>query len=317
MLGTLPKFSRGLKIARIGVFVMLAQLVLGLVMTIKALGISTPDEAREALKWTEYFFLANVAATGAMCLGVARAIPEVKRAGLDVSRLIIAAIGFAIATLAMLWSYRVLSRFVDIMLDPEHGIDSLGSVLSDLEMMKYVAIVKDFAYSFALVSLIDTVQRSAIANDQLALRDYAGSMKRALIVMLVADLFYQLSHGTSAVGIGILTFLGSLFVAGYWIYCHVRLQRFLANASYFMNEPHNLPVATALNIPDAAPRPAKPAMRVSQPSVPRPSQPVVARETQPTPSAPLQIIAPPPRPEPPRAQSSSETDAANQPRFLR
>ncbi|HEX5060301.1 MAG TPA: hypothetical protein VFV99_13125 [Kofleriaceae bacterium] len=329
MLGTLPTFSRGLKIVRIGVFIMLAQLVLGVVMTVKALGINTPDEARDALKWMEYFFLANVGATAAMFFGVARAIPELKRSGIELGKLIAAAIGFLIATLAMLWCYRVISRFVDIMLNPEAGIDSLSSVLSDLKTMKYVAIVKDFAYSFALFSLIGTIRQSAIANDQLALRDYAGSMSRALLVMLVADLFQQLTYGTAGGGIGILGLVGQLLVAGYWIYCHVRLQRFLANSAYFMNEPHNLPVARIVSVPDESPRRAKtsasgPALRPSQP-VMRPSQPSAQRsypsapqrEVQPTPAAPLAIVAPPPRPEPPRAQSSSEGEAESQPRFLR
>jgi len=311
VLGTLPTFSRGLKLVRIGVFVMLAQLVLGIVMTVKALGVNTPDEARDAIKWTEYFFLANVGATAAMCVGVARAIPELKRAGLDIGRIVIAAIGFLIATLAMLWCYRVLSRFIDMLMHPDAGIDSLGSIISDLETMRYVAILKDFAYSFALVSLIGTVQRSAIANDQLALRDYAGSMNRALVVMLLADLFYQLAHGNEGYA-GILTLVGSLLVGIYWIYCHVRLQRFLANSAYFMNEPHNLPVATVISVPDEKPRPA-----VALPPRPRPSQPVVSRPSRPTPAAPLAIVAPPPRPEPPRAQSASEVGDENQPRFLR
>jgi len=237
---------------------MLAQLVLGIVMTVKALGVSTPDEARDAIKWTEYFFLANVGATAVMCIGVTRAIPELKRAGLEIGKLVTAAIGFAIATFAMLWCYRVLSHFIEVMLDPEAGVGALGSAIADLETMRYVAIAKDFAYAFALVSLIGTVQRSAVANDQLALRDYAGSMNRALVVMLLADLFYQLAHGNEGGG-GILTLVGSLLVGIYWIYCHVRLQRFLANSAYFMNEPHNLPVAKVVSAPDAAPRP-----RVSQ-----------------------------------------------------
>ena len=120
MTGTLPKFSRGLKLVRIGVLIMLLQLVIAIVLAVKSFGIDTHDDAREALKWTQYLFLANIAAGLAMFIGAAQSIGELKRTGVGAGELIAAAIGFAITTAAMFWTYKVLSNFVDILLHLEH-----------------------------------------------------------------------------------------------------------------------------------------------------------------------------------------------------
>jgi hypothetical protein len=174
--------------------------------------------------------------------------------------------------------------------------------------------------------LVGTVQRSAIANDQLGLRDDAGSVGRMLLVMIVGDLFFQLTYGAGG-GVGILGVIGSLLVAGYWIYCHLRLSRFLYNAAYFMNEPHDLPIATArLRSSEDAPKPPEaPAPRPSRPPVPRPSRPEVPRPSQPivptvnpiaSPAPPVPV--PPAAPAPARpASESGEQPAGDEPRFLR
>ena len=262
MLAALPSFSRGLKLVRIGVFIMLAQLVLVIVTTVKLLGAESPDEVRTALDWTQYYLLANAAAMLAMLIGCARAIPELRRTPIGAGHLIIAAVGFAVAAASVLWSYKVLATFVDIALHPDqHSLDELTAAASDLQTLKYVVVLKDPAYAIGLIALIGMVHRSAIANDQIALRDVAASTRRALVVMFVGDVFWQLTYGLGGggVGVGLLGPIAALLIAGYWIYCHLRLQRFLYNAAYFMNEPHNLPTATALSIPDE--RPAKPAKK--------------------------------------------------------
>lgn len=163
-------------------------------------------------------------------------------------------------------------------------------------------IVKGFAYTVALITVLRTVQRSAANNDQLALRDEAGSMSRALIVMLVADLFYQLTYGVG--GVGILGVIGSLLVGCYWIYCHVRLARFLYNAAYFVNEPHDLPIATVIRDDSRTPRGSQPAARSSQPAAP-PPQPVA------------RISPPPPAPTPDPESTDEGGDEVDGPRFLR
>jgi hypothetical protein len=325
---SLPSFSRGLKLVRFAVFLMLIQIVMTIVTSIKGASANTPDELSSALSWLEYVMIANVAAALAMFVGVARAIPEFKRVRIDVTSLVIAAIGFAIAAASLLWTYKVLSTFVDIVRNPESRLGDLESSISDLKSLGKVAILKDLGYGIGLISLIRTIQRSASINDQLALRDEAGSMSRALIVMAVGDLFYQLTYGLGEGGVGVMGFLGSLLVGLYWIYCHWRLQRFLYNAAWFVNEPHNLPIAIIHGADDKSgpqklparasqpiARPAQPIARPSQP-IARPSQPLAQAAKPAAPQPPIAVVAPPPRIEPPRATnvSDNETDG---PRFLR
>jgi hypothetical protein len=206
--------------------------------------------------------------------------------------------------------------------------------------MKTVAIVKDLAYAVGLIALIRVVQRSAAHNDQLGLRDEAGSTSRALIVMLVADLFWQLTYGLGG-SVGVMGLVGSLLVSVYWIYCHVRLARFLYNAAWFMNEPHELPVAMVVKMDKSGERPArstakggaevndKPAVKPVRPSQPagRPSQPALRPSAPPAtaakPSPPAvaaaPVVPPPPPPSVPRPETPTSTTELDPdgPRFLR
>ena len=73
----LPRYARGLKLVRIGVFVMLAQLVLALVMTLRALA---ADDAIDALTWIQYIPWANMGALGALLIGSLLALPDFRLA---------------------------------------------------------------------------------------------------------------------------------------------------------------------------------------------------------------------------------------------
>jgi hypothetical protein len=268
---TLPGFARGLKLARLGVFLMLVQLVLGLWFTIKSFGATEPDDAVNAFKWLRYCMITNIVATGVMCIGSASAVGELARFGVSVRGLVYSAIGFAIATLALIWVYHALVSFIDLALGGESTLEELVAAAHRLESAKYVLIAKDIAYGFGLIALLSTVQRSAAASDQLGLRDLAGHHSRALVVMVVGDLFYQLAYFGG--GVGYLGVIGSLLVAGYWIYCHLRLTRFLGDAAFFMNEPHDLPIAAVVkgaNQKPAKPKPVSPtpAARASAPIAP-------------------------------------------------
>jgi hypothetical protein len=315
---SLPTFSSGLKLTRYAVFVMLVQIIMSIVTSIKLLAASTPDDARSAMNWLEYVMIANLAATAGMFVGALRTVPEFKRVRMPLGALALAALGFGIATGCLAWTYHVLSRFVDLALSPDPDFGAVMDAAKDLASLNKVAILKDLGYGVGLYMLIRTVQRSAAINDQLALRDEAGSMSRALLVMIIADLFWQLTYGLGESTVGITGFLGSLLIGVYWIYCHVRLQRFLYNASWFVNEPHNLPAAIVVLADDKPSAPiAKPPARPSQP-LPRPSQP--AQPAQPALAEPpkLAVIQPPPRVEPPRAQSASDGEGESDgPRFLR
>ncbi|HEY5946594.1 MAG TPA: hypothetical protein VIV40_13925 [Kofleriaceae bacterium] len=308
MPASLPSFARGLKLIRFAVFLMLLQLVLGIVMTVKSLGADSLDDARDALEWTKYFMLANTGAAFAMFIGVARAIPELSRVRMNIRGMIVAAVGFAITAAALAWTYKTLSHFVDVALDPASSLDDIMSSAEDLKSTRQIVIVKDLAYAVGLIAVLRTIQRSAAINDQLALRDEAASMARAMIVMLVADLFWQLTYGLGG-SYGLTGLLGSLLVGIYWIYCHVRLQRFLYNAAYFVNEPHDLPVATIV-VRDTAQKPAeRPARNLPE----RPSQKLPVRPSAPP---PIVVVQPPPRVEPPRAEPAGDAQSDG-PRFLR
>jgi hypothetical protein len=294
------------------VFVMLLQLALTILVTVKTLYVDNPDSAKEALKWMRYLLLVNGGAAAAMGFAAARSIPELRRVSIATGGLVTAAIGFAVATLALLWTWHVLQNFVDVVFDPASTLDDMMAAADRLSSLKTVAILKDLAYAVGLIALIRVVQRSAAHNDQLGLRDEAGSTSRALIVMLVADLFWQLTYGLGG-SAGVMGLVGSLLVSVYWIYCHVRLARFLYNAAWFMNEPHELPIAMVIKMDKPAARPSKPAIR---PSVPM--QPVAAAPKPVAPVTPVApIVAPPPPPPRPESPTSTTELDPNGPRFLR
>lgn len=308
MPATLPAFSRGLKLVRVGVFLMLLQLVLSIIVGIKS-GMSNDQEgARDALQWLQYLLLAHGAATVIMLIGVAGGLTELARTRLDTRGLVTATAGFLIATAALAWAYHLFAAFVDIAFDPDASLEAIVERAHDLEGVKYVVIVKDVAYALGLMAVLRTVRESAAASDQLALRDEAASMGRAVLVMLIGDLFYQLTYGLGG-SVGITGLIGSLLVGVYWIWCHVRLVRFLENAAYFMNEPHNLPTATALRMPaDDTPTHRTPP--------PHPSQPVVQARAAVGPVVVPTYAPPPPRPAPRAEGPADGENAVDAPRLL-
>jgi hypothetical protein len=161
--------------------------------------------------------------------------------------------------------------------------------------------------------LIRMVQVQAAANDQISMRDDAGHMSRAIMVMLAGDIFYQLTYGLgSSGGGGILTSVGSLLIGLYWIWCHIKLVRFFENAAHFMNEPHDLPMATAHKVPamkDLKPKPAPRTSRPSMPRIPDAAAPPPVLVVQPPVSAPV--------PRAPSTTSDGEAPAGDGPKFLR
>lgn len=316
MASALPKFSRGLKLSRIGIIVMLLQLGLTIVMTVRSLAISDADGAMSLIEWTGYLMLAHVVATGLMLIGIATSLGELRRFGMDITSLLVALVGFAVATAALAWTYHVFQNFVDIIMNvhDEASLAALGEATKDLENVKIYAVAKDLGYGLGLIMVIRLVQRSAAANDQLALRDDAGHMSRAIIVMLIGDVFYQLTYGLGG-SVGIVGLLGQLLVGAYWIWCHIKLVRFFENSAHFVNEPHDLPVATVLKVPEVKDLKPKPAPRTSRPSMPR----------MPDAAAPPPIVVVPPPIAAPvapvRASSGSsdedEAPAGDGPKFLR
>lgn len=334
MASSLPTFSRGLKLVRVGIIATLLLIVAMLAVRILASMADTSDEASSAARNVMYVLLANVLASAVMAFGVVRALPELKRVRMNLTTIAIAAAGFVVATAALAWSYYVLNAFID-------SVQSLASALGDdptleqveeataraeaaaerLEGMDKIAVIRNLGYGAGLYFLVRTIQTSAAINDQLALRDRAASMGRAVMVMVVGELFYQLTWGMGGGGGGVTGLLTLVLVSGYWIWCHVKLQRFLFDAAWFVNEPHNLPTATVVVREGAEPPAARPSQasmgRVSRPSMP--SMPKTADAPVPRPSQPAPIIAvPQPTAPTPRAQTASDDGPESDgPRFLR
>lgn len=310
----LPGYSRGLKLVRVGVFIMLAQLVLSVVMTVKAFGADSTDDAANAFKWIQYFLWANIGASVAMLIGSLLAVPDFRLARLPIYRGIVAIAGFAITTAALWWTHHVITTFMEVAFDPEADGEAVLAALEGLESLQVTVIIKDLAYVSGLIAVLRMVRQSAVANEQLALRDAASDLTGLLVIMLVGDAFYQLTYGLGG-GVSMFPMLGILaavLVLGFWIYCHIRLIRFLENAAYFVNEPHHVPTATVISRTTVgeAPRPSTRAMSAPL-SAPRTSAPALPASTA---SAPLIVVAPVVAPAPvPRAETS---DPAEPPRFL-
>lgn len=309
---------------------MLLQLAVVIVTSLRAIGTSHSEDTVRLLDWFGYCMVASAVATFLMFVGVARAIPEIALARMPITSLVVASAAFLIAAASHAWTYHVFSSFVDLARDPGASASRLASVVEDMSWLKAVTIAKDLAYAVGLIAVLRTIERSAAINDQLALRDEAASTGRALVLMLVADLFYQLTYGLDE-GFGLIGMIGSLLVAVYWIHCHVRLVRFLSNAAYFVNEPHELPLATVVRVPrPRASTPARPTPVTRPATAPVSGSPPAATMTPASPAptavaaspAPPGAVAtpipqtPPPPTSSPRAPSPSEPDDGS-PRFLR
>jgi hypothetical protein len=307
----MPGHARGLKLIRIGTILMLVQLAISLVMSIKALAASSPDDAMDAFKWIQYYLWANMAATIAMFVGSVLAIPDFRLARMSIHLVLIAALGFLVATIALWWSSHVISAAVAVLHDPDATSEDVVSMASDLGTLKFAAMVKDAAYCIGLISVIRTVRQSAVLNEQDALRDLASRVTGLIVLLLIADGFYQMTYGFGSGGVFPLLGLAvGLGLIGYWIYCHLRLQSFFESAAYFVNEPHHVPTVRLVS----------PGTVETDAPTPRPSSRSFLREsTAPSmPSAPVIVVAPELRAAPvPRAETSPGDESAEGPRFLR
>jgi len=298
-----PSYARGLTLVRLGVFGILVTSGLTLLMMINMFR-SSADGVFDALRYLQYAMYANLAALVAMLVGGVLAIPEFRRARLPIHLALLAAVCFAIAVGAMWWTQHVIDHFVDVAKNPESTYEDVIAASESMKSLSFAATIKDLTYVVGLITVIRTVKQFAVANDQYELRDVSGTITQLLVVMLVADVFYQMTYGLGS-GASTVPFLGlgvALGVAIYWIYCHLRLAKFLKAAAILVGEPHMLPTATAVKVPTAEALAPKP--RPSAPKIPRPE----------TPSAPIIVVAPVVRStDAPRAESSAEGDG---PKFL-
>jgi len=186
---------------------------------------------------------------------------------------------------------RSLARIHDL----EAAVDRLGT-------LRFVTIVRDLAYAVGVVALLRSIRQTAVANDHWQLRDAASTVTGLMVGLGVLDVLYQLvfgqGTGRSAFPFAIIGLIGGLSLVGFWIYCHLRLAKFLKAASILVHEPHNLPVATLV----VREKPVDP--------VPAPT-----RQSGPIIGAMAPVVAPsePIRPSPVAADVATTTSAASQP----
>jgi hypothetical protein len=308
----LPRYGRGLQLVRIGVVGTLLQLLLAIALVIKSITANTPEDAMDLVAYVKYVQWANLASVGVMLVGSLFAVPDFIAAKMSLGRLVIAAVGFGVAMAALFWSYRAITAFVTAMLDRD--FDEMEAAARGLESLPILTIVKDLAYTGGLIAIVRSVRQTAIANDHEGLRATADYVSRLTVGMLAADGAYQWMYGLGS-GRGVTSALLGLAlgvgVLGYWVYCHLKLLRFLRAASLLVDEPHNLPaakvVSSASTAPaEAPPPPPKPAPE-PRPSAPRmASAPVIAIPTTEPRSAPV-----------PRAETAPGEPPPEGPKFLK
>lgn len=340
----LPRYARGLQIARFGVFGMLVMLALSIALAVKTVTASTERDAMDIIDYAKYTQWANLAAVGAMLAGMVLAVPDFRAARMSLVRIAISIACFGVTLLVLWQGYRLMSTVVDAALSGD--LEALAESAEDLESLPMLTVVKDIAYTLGLVMIVRTIRQTAVANDHDALRDAASTVSGLIAGMLVFDIIFQLLFGMGNAGvtfalIGLLLGLG-VFV--YWVYCHLRLAKFLKAASILVHEPHNLPVARVVSsgepvarAPIARPsatsarrsgamaRPV-PVDAVTEPSGPvaRPSIPVAVADAPsaprlaPTASQPIIPVAAELRQAPaPRATSHPGAHEPDGPKFLK
>ncbi|MBA2538078.1 MAG: hypothetical protein H0V17_00460 [Deltaproteobacteria bacterium] len=276
----LPRYARGLKLVRIGVFLMLVQLLMSTALILKSLTASTADDAQDVLDWIKYVQWANLGAVGAMFVGALLAIPDFLAAKMSLVRVVIAILGFGLVLLAVWWSYRAIAQFIEVMVDPEGPLEGMTESAERLTSLPMVTVGKDIAYAVGLIALVRSIRQTAVANEHDALRDAASQISGLVGGMLVADVIYQLLYGIGSSSTVTFALIGLVFGIGvlvYWVYCHLRLAKFLNAASILVHEPHNLPVARLVTSSESSGRSNTPtgpnaAIRQSGP-IARPSSP--------------------------------------------
>ncbi len=302
-----PRYARGLQLVRIGVFMALIQSLLSLALIGKAVT-GGLDDPMSLFRYAQYGVWSNLAAAIAMLAGALLAFPDFRKARLPVHLVVIAIACFAVASGALYWVHHVMADFLAVVSDPDGSIEDMTKAINGLGVLGFATTLKDFAYVIGLIAMMRTVKQSAVANEQYDLRDAAGTVTQLVVVMLVSDVFYQFTYGLGS-GASTVPFLGlavAVAVGLYWVYCHLRLAKFLKAAAILVSEPHILPTATVIKVPSAEALAPKP----------RPSAPKLPREVTATPSAPIIVVAPDLHTAAPRAESSSEAAPSDRPKFL-
>ncbi len=264
----LPRYARGLRLARIGMFLMLLHFLLNAYLVTLMIRASAGDEDHliAVMKFTLY---ANLGAVVLMFLGALLAVPDFLAAKMALWRLVLSAIGFGIAVAALAWSAKLLFAFTSLASDPDASYRQVQQAIDDLGSLRTLTILRDIGYAIGIVAMLRSIRQTAQANEHYALRDASDTVTNLTAGVAVLDILYQLLFGGGAplmtLYMMILGIVGGLALVVFWVYCHLRLAKFLKAAAILVHEPHNLPVARVVVMKPGADEPA------SRPSVPRQS----------------------------------------------
>lgn len=291
----LPRYARGLRMARLGMFLMLLHFVLNAYLVTLLIRSSVDaDHLIAVMKFTLY---ANLGAVGLMLLGAVISIPDFLAAKMPLTRLVVSVIGFAISAAALAWITKIMFGH---------------TAASDVRTM---TILRDIGYAVGIVAMLRSIRQTAQANEHYALRDASDTVTNMTAGGAILDILYQLLFGGG--GGALMTFymiilgiVGGLALVLFWVYIHLRLAKFLKAAAILVYEPHNLPVARLVSKPEVASvEPVRPA--------PRPSGPVARPSAEDRASQPLLVVAAELRPAVvPRAETAPGAPT-DEPKLLR
>ncbi len=275
----LPRYARGLKLARLGMFLMLLHFALTAYLVTLLIRASPGDEDHlfSVMKLTLY---ANLGAVGVMLVGALISVPDFLAAKLPLWRLVVSVIGFGIALAALAWSTKVLFTFTNLASDPDATYAQVTSALDDLMLLRFMTIVRDIGYGLGIVAMLRSIRQTAQANEHYPLRDAADTVTNLTAGLVVLDILYQWMFGgagNSMLGLYgvILGIIGGLVLVAFWVYCHLRLAKFLKAAAILVHEAHHLPIARVVVIkPEVKPDESAPQPVASRHSGPIAKLPV-------------------------------------------
>lgn len=316
----LPRYARGLKLARLGMFLMLLHFLLNAYLVTLLIRASSGDEDHliAVMKFTLY---ANLGAVGVMLLGALISVPDFLAAKLPLWRLVVSVIGFGIAIAALAWSTKVLFAFTNLASDPEATYAQVQSAVDDLLLLRFMTILRDIGYGLGIVAMLRSIRQTAQANEHYALRDAADTVTNLTAGLAILDIIYQWLFGSGSSMLGlfgmILGIIGGLALVVFWVYCHLRLAKFLKAAAILVHEPHNLPVARVVVMRSEA-KPDEPASRPVAPPQRGPiAKPPVVTKAEERASQPLLVVAAELRPaHVPRAETAPGAPT-DEPKLLR
>jgi hypothetical protein len=139
-----------------------------------------------------------------------------------------------------------LFTFTNLASDPDATYAQIQSALDDLLWLRFMTIFRDLGYGLGIVAMLRSIRQTAQENEHYPLRDAADRVTNLTAGLVLLDIPYQWLFGGSGNPIMALYLMIFGIIAGFalivfWVYCHLRLAKFLKAAAILVHEPHNPP----------------------------------------------------------------------------